>query len=427
MDNSLDLYLDGVPAGTVQQDSNGKVSFSYLEHYQDSDHAYPLSLSMPLARRVHAPKATSAFLWGLLPDREETLLRIARNYGCSPRNAFALLANTGRDAAGAVQIMPRGSAAPDSRPRESNVRRLDPEEFRSILHSLVDNEKDWDPGENTGRWSLAGAQSKVALFRFDDGGWGVPDDSTPTTHIVKPAIDTGRRHAVDEYLSLEAARRLGMAVASAELIIDDYAGPVFVTRRYDRVRSANGRWTRVHQEDLCQALSVHPVKKYQSDGGPGVAEVSGLFKQLPDISDQRSSARRFFDALVFNTAICGTDAHAKNYSLLISPNRITLAPLYDIASMLPYNPTGSPASAMKMGGEYKFSRIGREQLLAAARTLSIPTEEASATIDRIRGGAAAAFADAARDIPEQSLADEAVSMANVIHRNAVERGYLESD
>jgi len=40
---------------------------------------------------------------------------------------------------------------------------------------------------------------------------------------------------------------------------------------------------------------------------------------------------------MLNWLIAGTDAHAKNYSVLIAPQgRVRLAPLYDIASVLPY-------------------------------------------------------------------------------------------
>jgi serine/threonine-protein kinase HipA len=46
---------------------------------------------------------------------------------------------------------------------------------------------------------------------------------------------------------------------------------------------------------------------------------------------------RFLKANIFNWLIGGTDAHAKNYSLLIgSGDEVRLAPLYDFSSQLPY-------------------------------------------------------------------------------------------
>jgi hypothetical protein len=46
---------------------------------------------------------------------------------------------------------------------------------------------------------------------------------------------------------------------------------------------------------------------------------------------------RFAGALAFNWLIASTDAHAKNYGLLLAGRQIRLAPLYDIASILPYD------------------------------------------------------------------------------------------
>jgi len=41
---------------------------------------------------------------------------------------------------------------------------------------------------------------------------------------------------------------------------------------------------------------------------------------------------RFVDALAYNWIIRGTDAHAKNYSVLLSGSQVRLARLYDIAT-----------------------------------------------------------------------------------------------
>lgn len=69
---------------------------------------------------------------------------------------------------------------------------------------------------------------------------------------------------------------------------------------------------------------------------------------------------RFIDAPIFNWLIAGTDAHAKNYSLLIGAGgRARLAPLYDVASALPYDAldTQRLKLAMKIGGEYRVRDI----------------------------------------------------------------------
>jgi serine/threonine-protein kinase HipA len=72
--------------------------------------------------------------------------------------------------------------------------------------------------------------------------------------------------------------------------------------------------------------------------------------------------RTFAQALAFNWLIAGTDAHAKNYSLLHGPRqRVRLAPLYDIASVLPYPEYSERRAklAMKIGNSYRLQEIAR--------------------------------------------------------------------
>jgi serine/threonine-protein kinase HipA len=72
----------------------------------------------------------------------------------------------------------------------------------------------------------------------------------------------------------------------------------------------------------------------------------------------------FLDAVYYNWLIGGTDAHAKNYALLIaSAGQVRLAPLYDIASILPYPDidTQKARSSMKIGNEYRVRNIGKYQ------------------------------------------------------------------
>ena len=112
--------------------------------------------------------------------------------------------------------------------------------------------------------------------------------------------------------------------------------------RFDRYRDKrDGLIKRIHQEDCCQALGVHPNRKYQSEGGPGIPEIMDLlrFTKAPDIDRDR-----FMRAQAFNGLIGGTDAHAKNYSILYEPGgAFRLMPLYDLISFLPYHQ--SPGAA----------------------------------------------------------------------------------
>lgn len=189
---------------------------------------------MPLVLSTHGARVTQAYLTGLLPDNKDALERIGLEYGVSPSNPFALLANIGRDAAGAVQILPTGDDPDDARTRSGDISWLTESQLDDAVISLIEN-TDWNPRFDAGRWSLAGARSKMALFRSDDGKWGIPTDSTPTTHIIKPAVTAMTGHQINEYLAMRAAKNLGLRVADSELVrFGDNV--VFVGKRYDRVK-----------------------------------------------------------------------------------------------------------------------------------------------------------------------------------------------
>jgi serine/threonine-protein kinase HipA len=164
-----------------------------------------------------------------------------------------------------------------------------------------------------------------------------------------------------------------------------------VVERYDRLLSPKGV-VRVHQEDLCQALAVHPATKYEKEGGPGARAIVQLLEQAS--SQVERDVETFIGALAFNWLIGGTDAHAKNYSVLIGAGgRARLAPLYDLASALPYPdmPQQKLKSAMRIGGKYRLRDIGShqweklalelsqepERVLASVRALAIALSDAS--------------------------------------------------
>lgn len=131
--------------------------------------------------------------------------------------------------------------------------------------------------------------------------------------------------------------------------------------RYDRVYDEEKSiLIRFHQEDTCQALGFFPRQKHQSDGGPSAPDIVGLLRDHS--SDADEDIDRFICALAFNWFVCGTDAHSKNYSLIHGPGGfLRLAPIYDVASFLPYerDPKSTKLKmAMKIGNAYRIHRIG---------------------------------------------------------------------
>ena len=392
MTDSLVVVLDDAVAGTLTRLRGGRLRFEYDDEYRRRPNATPLSVSMPTQVRSHPDGVIAPWLWGLLPDNEAVLARWARQFHASASSPFSMLATPiGHDCAGAVRFASPEDLS-DLLARPGEVAWLSGEEVAERLRELKRDSTAWLGQAFTGQFSLAGAQAKTALL-LRDGRWGVPTGSIPTSHILKPAVSGLDDHDLNEHLCLDAARRAGLTVASTRVaqFADESA---IVVYRYDR-RTGDGEVRRIHQEDLCQALGVPPSRKYQNQGGPGPKEIIRLFRQAmaPRVADE--AIWRFVDALAWNWLIAGTDAHAKNYSLLIAANEVRLAPLYDVASALPYGTHERKLRfAMKIGGDYGVHPY-RNTWPAAARGLGLDPDETVARVDALAGRAPDAFVDAA--------------------------------
>ncbi|MFN4041914.1 MAG: type II toxin-antitoxin system HipA family toxin [Brevundimonas sp.] len=363
-DDSLVLLLDGQTIGVIRR-RQGRLSLTYDDAWRLRPNAYPLSLSMPLAAAEHPHGPVNAFLWGLLPDNELVIARWARHFQISPKNPFALIGAVGEDCAGAVQFVRPERLAALQDGVEDSVDWLDRRQVAERLKALREDQAAWRAARDTGQFSLAGAQPKTALM-WDDGRWGVPSGRLPTTHILKPPTASFDGHAENEHLCLSLARHLGLPAAHSRVDIfeDEIA---IVVERYDRLRIGN-RIARVHQEDFCQALAHLPSEKYQNEGGPGVKECVAVLAEQS--SEPGEDIDTFLDAVIFNWLVAGTDAHAKNYSILLSGGgRVRLAPLYDIASALPYPGLDYQKLklAMKLGGECRLRNLGARHVERMAK------------------------------------------------------------
>ena len=362
--SELVTLLGGKEVGRVHNDTRGRLTFIYDDQWRNDIEAYPLSLSMPIAAKEHGRAAVEAFLWGLLPDNEQVLARWAAKFQVSARNVFALISHVGEDCAGAVQFVTPERLEAIRSGKEDKVEWLDEAELAKRLRALREDHAAWRLPRDTGQFSLAGAQPKTALLLQNDR-WGIPSGRIPTTHILKPPTGHFDGHAENEHICLMLARNLGLPAAQSKVrrFKDEVA---IVVERYDRQQKGNDI-IRVHQEDTCQALGIMPTKKYQNEGGPSAANIIELLRTYS--TDRDTDLDTFVTALGFNWLIAGTDAHAKNYSLLLSGPDVRLAPLYDIASILPYEEVDLRKAklAMKIGGEYKVELIGLRQWQKFAR------------------------------------------------------------
>jgi serine/threonine-protein kinase HipA len=286
----------------------------------------PLSPSLPVSdRRLDSP-ALERYLDNLLP---ESPLRgaLERTSGLRPGDVFGLLSVIGHECAGAVQF-----TAPGETPGAGWLRPLSTDEVGRLVRDLPT----FDPPDDLPiSASLGGIQAKVLLARTLDG-WAWPADGALSTHLIKPEPITagGVRDLVRlEEWTLRMAAMAGLPAARAQL--DDFDGrTAIVVERFDRT---GGK--RSHQEDFAQALGLAVSDKYES-----AAAGSGRLRQIASVAgaqalNEQAFRRDLLRAVTFHTIIGNGDAHAKNYSLLISEGgRYSLSPLYDVAPVFLVEP-----------------------------------------------------------------------------------------
>lgn len=369
---ALGCWINDDRVGELRRE-RGRYRFEYDRSWLEADKHHPLSLSMPLVNNVHTGPVVERFLWNLLPDNARILESWARRFEVSASSAISLLAYVGNDCAGAVRFT-EVDANPDQ-VQESDVDWLSEGQLNERINDLAQQASDGRRPTDTGMFSLAGAQYKTALLRDEPGErWGVPAGRLPTTHILKPSMPGLEDQVWNEHFCLRLARRLGLTAAESK-IMRLGAHDVFVTTRFDRLGTGGGL-RRVHQEDFCQALGIHPESKYESDGGPGIAQCLTVTDQSSNFESDRKRLLAYF---CFNVLIGGTDAHAKNLALLWSKgSKVRLAPFYDINSAWPYAPPEgtqmqkkSLRTAMKYGGTRDFEYVNEDRLLRTGGSLML--------------------------------------------------------
>ncbi len=379
----LAVLLEGVLAGHVYKAADRRLVFTYEPAWREQPGAFPLSLSMPLHKAEHGHRATSAFLWGLLPDDPRVIDSWARQHNISRTDVTALLAHVGEDCAGAVQVMPPSRlhdalGAPTKADQRTSIEWLSAAKVGQLLTALRQNPAAGRSTSAQGQFSLAGAQPKTTLY-YDNRKWGVPKGRVPSTHILKPPVLALAYVAYNEHACLRLARELGLPAAHST--VQRFGGEIaIVVTRYDRVRE-DGVVTRVHQEDMCQALAIKPTDKYETDGGPTLADVAALLNRHS--SEPQQDLVHFIEASAFNWLIAAPDAHAKNYSILHSTGPVhRLAPLYDVISAIPYPDqwANGISLAMAVGGERRVDSITGDHWRAVAREVGLPPH---ALVDRI--------------------------------------------
>lgn len=331
----LRVLLNNRPIGRLNKASTGAIDFQYDPTWLEWEHALPVSLSLPLREDAYRGEAVAAVFDNLLPDSDALRRRVAERVGAAGTDAYSLLAIIGRDCVGALQFIGADDAYEgDMVTIKGEV--IDDTAIERLLGGLSQAPLGLSR-DDAFRISVAGTQEKTALL-WHKGRWWKPSGATPTTHIVKKQIGrlpTGldlSDSVENEFYCLKLAEAFGLPVNKAEIHTFGHT-KALVIERFDRRWTKDKRLLRLPQEDCCQALSIPPTRKYQSEGGPGLVRILDLLKG----SDQPAADRiTVLKAHMLFWLIGATDGHAKNFSIFLGPGgSYHLTPLYDVLTAQP--------------------------------------------------------------------------------------------
>ena len=353
----LQVFLGGQPVGLLMQSDAGDLSFEYA---QDATRA--LSISMPLEDKTFGNDACEAYFGGLLPESEPARKMLGLRFGVNAHNTFSLLRAIGHECAGAVSVVEQDDPIVPVDSFDLKLKVISDKELARHIRELP--RSPLFVGVEDLRLSLAGVQDKAAVCLVD-GKIALPLEGSPTTHILKPAIEIVKDSVPNEYFCMRVARAMGLNVPPVEMRMADKT-PYLLVERYDREFLPDGRLRRIHQEDFCQALGIRTSAKYEAEGGPGLKASFDLVKQC---DTPAADVLHLMEMVIVNYLLGNTDAHGKNFSLLHRPDSaIVLAPFYDLLCTQIYEKLTKNMS-MQIGGKHNINEVRPEHWEALCKSI----------------------------------------------------------
>lgn len=405
---TLTVAMNGEVVGTLYRDNRGAMSFQYDPEWVSEPGSRAISLSLPLGHsRIKGSEVINYFS-NLLPDSEAIIARMQARFRVETTHPFDLLASVGRDCVGAIQLYPPDTDIPPV--METLAEPLDDAQIEQLLEGY--QEAPLGMAEDADfRISIAGAQEKTALLWYQNC-WQRPLGSTPTSHIFKLPIGLIVQNNIDlsescenEWLCLRIAKAFGFDVANADLATFG-SKKVLIVQRFDRRWSKFGDWLlRLPQEDFCQALGIAPALKYESHGGPGIADAMRLLLGSRLAAQDREL---FFKSQILFWMLAAIDGHGKNFSLFIEPeSSYRMTPLYDVMSAFPIFETGGIAAkkakmAMALQGrnrQYHFAMIQPRHFISTAGHVGFPKDAAAKLMHDMAAMTEAVIATVAAELP----------------------------
>lgn len=379
--------------GVFAYKDSGEIEFKY-----EQNTSYSVSNSLPVTGERNA-SAPYNYLDNLLPENPNARWTLSDSLCAPTAHLFDLL--VGVDATGSLTF----SSSPES------PRALSEQPVQVSQKALESKIAELSSRSNTGwesdshmRLALAGVQPKFALTRYG-GNWYWPNVGYASTHIVKPDAKEFPHSSYIECATMDLADMCGLSVPEHGILQAGEAS-AFIVKRFDRSLQQNGLAKRLRVEDMTQASGLSRDDKYD-------VELCDIVALLEKLDPSHELSYEFFEQLIFNTHAGNCDAHAKNYTLIMSDNGVALSPLYDSLNTLTW-PSMSAYLAMPINEKYDACSITPDDWRSEAENLGLDgsqiAERAVELSKSIQEHAHEAFNITPKELKESAL--EGIKKAN---------------
>lgn len=378
-EDGLNVWYEDRLVGYLWRNEIDYIGFRYDDDWLQTD-GFAISRTLPLQTDDFPETASVAhrFFANLLPEggaREHVVrdLKIANT-------DFDLLRAIGGECAGALSVL-----GVENLPSiKHNYQPLEEREFQQLVTrrgQLYANQ----PPETRPRLSLAGAQDKCAVL-YSREAYFNPIGDAPSTHILKFESQDYKNLPLYEVFTTRLAGAIDLPVVDIDLCYSKSQSFARVVR-YDRYTpdvnhdelEQGGHIRRLHQEDFCQALGFAHTRKYQHDGGPEFRQCLELVREASD--DPAHDSRLLLLWQIFNVLAGNSDGHAKNLSLLYSPDGgVRLTPFYDLICTRAIERIDSNL-AFDVGGQRNPAAVTRDDWLAFAQRCDVGAKYFTGLLD----------------------------------------------
>jgi serine/threonine-protein kinase HipA len=351
-----DVYKAGRLAAQLRRTAQG-TQFEYLIEYISDGTSVATTLPVSNGAVTYPAGAIPPFFAGMLPEGRR-LAALRHQVKTSSDDELSLLLAVGRDVVGDVQVVREGEV-----PSEAEALITVESSFTEVRFSEILGE--------TGivdRTGIPEVQDKASARMIS-----VPVAQAAGRYILKVDPPEYPHIVENELYFLELAKSAGIPTANAKLVSDADGRAGLLVRRFDRVTGTDGSVTCVACEDACQLLNLWPADKYNVTSEQVANAVMAVCPAAP------VAARDVFRLLCFAWLTGNGDVHAKNISVLATPDgEWRVSPAYDLRSTLPYE--DFTLALTLQGKRYAMSR---PQMLEFGQTIGLTRKAALRTVDHL--------------------------------------------